>query len=280
MQTDSPPDSVPPESSGYSRADFWLAAVMVVVFAAPILFLELIHHSTPDVQPASAPMQEKHTEPTQASAPDARPLPDAVRDVFREAAVILESIGVAGADAASVSTLDHLRAQLPSLETSFGALAEDERRPVSETALGELARFTAAAEVILRSNAARSELAALTRELRVALNGFAHGGNPVEEILSSTYGQAAIVLEKVRSQTLPVAEAVTRLHHYIDQAGRLVPALGVLDGAHRARAREEAQRQWSVFAPLAEAASQSHDTSEEYRQLTAQLLGMLQEFSR
>lgn len=194
--------------------------------------------------------------------------------------MILEGIGKAGPDASSLSALDGLRAKLLSLETSFGALPEDERRPITEAARGELARFTAAAEVILGSNPAPSELQALTRELRVTLNGFAHGGNPVEEILSSTYGQAAIVLQKVHSQSLSVAEAEARLHHYTDQAGRLVPAIGVLDGEHRARAREEARRQWRVFAPLAESASQSPDTSEVFRQLTAQLLAMLKEFSR
>ncbi|MEN9677782.1 MAG: hypothetical protein RIS76_3678 [Verrucomicrobiota bacterium] len=276
MQPPSPPDSVPSGSHAYSRVDVWLVAVMAVVFIAPVLFLELRRHSMPDLSPALV-LDAGSVHP---SAPEARPLQDAIRDVFLEAAVILEGIDRASPDASSLSALDRLRAQLPSLETSFGALSEDERRPVTEAAREELARFTAAAEVILRSNPAPSELQALTRELRVALNGFAHGGNPVEEILYSTYGQATIVLQKVRTQTLPVAEAVTRLHHYTDQAGRLVPAFGVLDGEHRARAREEAQRQWSVFAPLAETASRSPDTSEEYRQLTAQLLAMLQEFSR
>lgn len=276
MQPPSPPDSVPSGSHAYSRVDLWLVAVMAVVFIGPVLFLELRRHSTTDLSPALV-LDAGSVHP---SAPDARPLPDAIRDVCLEAAVILEGIGRAGPNPSSLSALDRLRAQLPSLETSFGTLSEDERRPVTEAARGELGRFTAAAEFILRSNPAPSELQALTRELRVALNGFAHGGNPVEEILSSTYGQAAIVLQKVHSQSLSVAEAVARLHHYTDQAGRLVPAIGVLDGAHRARAREEAQRQWSEFAPLAETASQSPDTSEEYRQLTAQLLGMLQEFSR
>jgi len=194
--------------------------------------------------------------------------------------VILEGIVKTGSDTSSLSALDRLRSQVLSMETFFGVLSEEERRPVTEAARRELDRLTAAAEAVLRSSATTPELQALTRELRLALNGFAHGGNPVEEILSSTYGQAAIVLQKVHSQSLSVAEAVARLHHYTDQAGRLVPAVGVLDGEHRALAREEARRQLVLFAPLAGTASNSSDTSEEFRQLTGQLLAMLQEFSR
>lgn len=280
MQPPSPPDSEPSGSPAYSRVDFWLVAMMAVMSIAPVLFLELRRRSTTDLSPAPAPALVLDAGSVHPSAPDARPLPDAVRDVFLEAAVILERIGRAGPNPSSLSALDRLCTQLPSLETAFGILSDDERRPVAEAARRERARFTSAVEASQRSGPAPSELQALTQELRVALNGFADGGNPVEEILSSAYGQATIVLQKVRTQSLSMAEAVARLHHYTDQAGRLVPAIGVLNGEHRARAREEARRQWSVFAPLAESVSNQPEASEEFRQLTAQLLAMLQEFSR
>lgn len=275
------PDSRRPDRPAGSRGRGWVTVVIIVAFLMPIALLTLSRRSpSPVPLPAPPVVSAPSTPAAPETVTETRDLPETIRELYHRAGLLLERIHAVTPDAADLLALEDLNRQLPSIEDAFGKLLEDQRGPAKAAARSAQAAFNGPANAVFEHTDASAELRALTEELRVGLNGLAAGGNRIEEVLSSAYGQAVVVLLKVRADSMSESAAADRLHRYSDQVARLVPAYGVIEEDHRVRVRKEAQRQWKLFAPLAAAATNAATAGEQFRLLNSELLSMLREFTR